>query len=69
MHTFCKNVSRSYLKPKKITNDDIKNLFLMASDFEKPDKVHTLFLSEVPTKMWRLPVRDLLFVGEETAKN
>lgn len=40
----------------------------MASDFEKPDKVHTLFQSEVPTKMWPLPVRDLLFVGGASAK-
>lgn len=40
----------------------------MASDFEKPDKVHTLFLSEVQTKMWPLPVGDLLFVGGASAK-
>lgn len=40
----------------------------MASDFEKPDKVHTLFLSEVPSKMWGLPVGNLLFVGEASAK-
>ena len=36
----------------------------MASDFEKPDKVHTLFSSEVPEKMWPLPVGDLLFIGK-----
>ncbi len=40
----------------------------MASDFEKPDKVHALFQSEVPTKMWSLPVGDLLFVGGASAK-
>ena len=40
----------------------------MASDFEKPDKVHTLFMKELPDKMWPLPVRDLLFVGGSTAK-
>ena len=40
----------------------------MASDFEKPDKVHTLFQSEVPTKMWPLPVGNLLFVGGASAK-
>ena len=27
----------------------------MASDFEKPDKVHTLFPEEIATKMWPLP--------------
>lgn len=35
----------------------------MASDFEKPDKVHTLFPEEIPTKLWPLPVGELLFVG------
>lgn len=41
-----------------------KLLAKMASDFEKPDKVHTLFPAEIPTKMWPLPVRDLLFLGK-----
>ena len=41
-----------------------KLLAKMASDFEKPDKVHTLFPSEIPEKMWPLPVRDLLFLGK-----
>ena len=40
----------------------------MASDFEKPDKVHTLFMKELSDKMWPLPVRDLLFIGGSTAK-
>ena len=38
----------------------------MASDFEKPDKVHTLFPEEIPSKMWPLPVGDLLFVGKSS---
>ena len=41
-----------------------KLLAKMASDFQKPDKVHTLFPSEIPEKMWPLPVRDLLFLGK-----
>lgn len=44
-----------------------KLLAKMASDFEKPDKVHTLFFSEVPQKMWPLPVGDLFTVGSATA--
>ena len=40
----------------------------MASDFEKPDKVHTLFLEEIPVKLWPLPVGDLLFVGGSSVK-
>ncbi len=43
-----------------------KLLAKMASDFEKPDKVHTLWADEVPAKMWPLPVRDLLWVGKKT---
>ena len=63
--------------------DDIKNMFgftvnvgignnkllaKMASDFEKPDKVHTLYTSEIETKMWPLDVSDLLFVGKSSSK-
>ncbi len=43
-----------------------KYLAKMASDFEKPDKVHTLFPAEIKSKMWPLPVSDLLFVGKAT---
>ncbi|MEE1312856.1 MAG: DNA polymerase IV [Lachnospiraceae bacterium] len=45
-----------------------KLLAKMASDFEKPDKVHTLFYDEIPVKMWPLPVEDLFFVGRSTRK-
>ena len=40
----------------------------MASDFEKPDRVHTLYKYEVETKMWPLPVGDLFGVGPSAAK-
>ncbi len=40
----------------------------MASDFEKPNRVHTLFPEEIPAKMWPLPVDDLFFVGRSTSK-
>ena len=43
-----------------------KLLAKMASDFEKPDKVHTLWSEEIPEKMWPLGVRDLLWVGRKT---
>ena len=46
---------------------DCKLLAKMASDFEKPDKVHTLFRSEIQKKMWPLPVGDLFTVGAATA--
>lgn len=38
----------------------------MASDFEKPDKVHTLFEDEIVKKLWPLPVEDLFMVGKST---
>lgn len=44
-----------------------KLLAKMASDFEKPDRTHTLFAHEVPVKMWPLPVRELFFVGGSAA--
>lgn len=47
---------------------DRKILAKMASDFEKPNKVHTLFPDEIPVKMWPLPVRDLLFLGKVSEK-
>ena len=45
-----------------------KVLAKMASDFEKPDRVHTLWKHEIETKMWCLPVSELFFVGKATAK-
>lgn len=46
-----------------------KLLAKMASDFIKPDRVHTLFPDEIEEKMWPLPVRDLFFVGPATERN
>lgn len=43
-----------------------KLLAKMASDFEKPDKVHTLFPEEIKKKMWPLPVGDLFLAGKST---
>ena len=45
-----------------------KLLAKMASDFEKPDKVHTLFAHEIPQKLWPLPVGSLFSVGRSTAE-
>ena len=63
--------------------DDIKNNFgftvnvgvgnnkllaKMASDFSKPNKVHTLFSNEISEKMWPLPVSDLFMIGKASSK-
>ncbi|MGN0402061.1 MAG: DNA polymerase IV [Acetatifactor sp.] len=45
-----------------------KLLAKMASDFRKPNRVHTLYAHEIREKMWPLPVSDLFFVGRATAK-
>ena len=39
----------------------------MASDFSKPDKVHTLFNNEIETKMWPLDVSDLFMIGKRSS--
>lgn len=41
-----------------------KLLAKMASDFEKPDRIHTLFPDEIRQKMWPLPVGELFLVGQ-----
>ena len=40
----------------------------MASDFEKPDKVHTLYKDEIVSKLWPLDVGDLFMCGKSTKK-
>ncbi|MBQ8802133.1 MAG: DNA polymerase IV [Tyzzerella sp.] len=40
----------------------------MASDFEKPNKVHTLFPEEIPVKMWPLPVSELYMAGRSSVE-
>ena len=44
-----------------------KLLAKMASDFQKPDRTHTLWPEEVPAKMWPLPIGDLYGCGGKTA--
>ena len=40
----------------------------MASDFEKPNKVHTLFPEEISVKMWPLPVSELYMAGHSSVE-
>ena len=39
----------------------------MASDFSKPDKVHTLFDNDIKTKLWPLPIEDLFMLGKSSS--
>ena len=45
-----------------------KILAKMASDFQKPNRVHTLFPEEIPTKMWPLPVSELYMAGKSSVE-
>ena len=45
-----------------------KLLAKMASDFEKPDKVHTLFYDEIEKKMWPLDIENLFMIGKSYSK-
>lgn len=45
-----------------------KLLAKMASDFQKPDRVHTLWKHEIQSKMWPLPVSELFFVGRAASR-
>lgn len=59
------------LKLKFTVNIGIANNKLcakMASDFLKPDRVHTLFQDEVEKKMYPLPIEDLYGVGKSSSK-
>ena len=40
----------------------------MASDFEKPDKIHTLYDYEIESKMYSLPISDLFGIGKKTTE-
>ena len=43
-----------------------KLLAKMASDFEKPNKIHTLYEYEIEDKVWPLPVSELFMIGKKT---
>lgn len=43
-----------------------KLLAKMASDFTKPDKIHTLYQEEIAEKMWTLPISELFMLGKKT---
>lgn len=45
---------------------EVKILAKMASDFQKPDRVHTLWKREIQEKMWGLPVSELYMVGKSS---
>lgn len=69
---FAKKISNDIKNNLKFTvNIGIANNKLcakMASDFSKPDKIHTLYDYEIKDKMWPLQVDDLLWIGKKTSQ-
>ena len=70
LYTISKEIQQKILDKLKFTvNIGLSNnklLAKMASDFEKPNKIHTLYPEEIPTKMWNLPISDLFMLGRKT---
>ncbi len=74
--TFAYNLKKIIKQRLKFTVNigigDNKVLAKMASDFEKPDKVHTLFKNQIEDKLWPLDISKLFLLGkksEEKLKN
>lgn len=69
---FAKKLQKEiYEKLKFTVNIGIANNKLcakMASDFTKPNKIHTLYDYEIKEKMWPLDVGELFMVGKKTAE-
>lgn len=62
-----KNHVRDYLGfTVNVGISDRKILAKMASDFKKPDLVHTLYSYEIQKKMWHLPVSSLYMCGKSS---
>ncbi len=69
---FAKKLQKEIFDTLKFTvNIGIANNKLcakMASDFSKPNKIHTLYDYEIKEKMHPLPIEDLFGVGKQTSK-
>ena len=67
-HDIKENIKKNYEFTVNVGIANNKLCAKMASDFEKPDKVHTLFDNEVKEKLWPLPVGKLFLVGKKSAE-
>lgn len=60
-------IKKELLFTVNIGLSDNKILAKMASDFEKPDKIHTLYKEEIEDKIWNMPIEELFMVGKKSA--
>ena len=67
-HTLREEIKNNLGSTVNIGVSNNKLLAKMASDFTKPDRVHTLFPDEIQTKLWPLPIENLFYVGKSTSK-
>ena len=67
-HSIREQIRESFGFTVNIGISDVKMLAKMASDFSKPDKVHTLFSWEIREKMWTLPVSSLFMCGKSSVQ-
>lgn len=63
----CDRVRETFGFTVNVGISDRKILAKMASDFQKPDKVHTLYAREIQQKMWPLPIGELHMCGKSAA--
>lgn len=61
-------IHRRFAFTVNIGISDRKVLAKMASDFKKPNLVHTLYSWEIQEKMWPLPVSSLFMCGRSSAE-
>lgn len=64
----CDGVLKTFGFTVNIGISDRKVLAKMASDFEKPNKVHTLYSHEIREKLWPLPIGSLHMCGRKSAE-
>ena len=69
-YQFAKKIQKEIYDTLKFTVNigiaETKLCAKMASDFTKPFKIHTLYPSEIPEKMWPLPIGKLFGIGKKT---
>ncbi len=66
--SICDGVLETFGFTVNIGISDRKVLAKMASDFEKPNKVHTLYSGEIREKLWPLPIGTLHMCGRKSAE-